>query len=347
MRFGFAITLLLLATVTLGPAAAEGPAPAPLEALHRVEPGDFLFLIAGYYYNDPNQWERIYRANRDRIKNPHRIEKGLVLRIPLPPDWEPRAPYQEWKARFLQKQRDAAAVKARPSPLEAAHGRYRLRLLVPAGYTEKGVMTINGQVAIQENGEQGEASFGVRAQTEMRVNTVTPDGLYDVSTRIFDVQVDGKQFDLAAIGISRDGTQRRHLVNRRLEVIKELKGPTSSTFEEVTYPPGPLKTGDSWDVNRIVTEQGATMRVTTRYTLAGRETFQDQEVLRIVVTTTVRPADKMPEAQVTMSGEGHVLVSLANGSILHQEMDSRIETALPSQQAYFKVTMRAVLTSTP
>jgi hypothetical protein len=61
---------------------APHAAPAPLDAIHEVMPGDDLHLIAGYYYGDARQWERIWRANRDQISNPNRIERGALLRIP-------------------------------------------------------------------------------------------------------------------------------------------------------------------------------------------------------------------------------------------------------------------------
>ncbi|MFQ5840316.1 MAG: hypothetical protein ACE5HK_06315 [Candidatus Methylomirabilales bacterium] len=103
MRCNMVITVLWLAVITPGAIAAEemGPgSPLPVEALHLVEPGDYLYLLAGYYYDDPRQWERIYRTNRDRIKKPSLLEKGLILRIPLPPNWERKEPYQAWKARI-------------------------------------------------------------------------------------------------------------------------------------------------------------------------------------------------------------------------------------------------------
>lgn len=66
------------------PHAAPAPPDAvhPLDAIHEVIPGDDLHLIAGYYYGDARQWERIWRANRDQIPNPNRIERGTLLRIP-------------------------------------------------------------------------------------------------------------------------------------------------------------------------------------------------------------------------------------------------------------------------
>ena len=81
-----ALFIILLSLVSLG---AQFSRPRVLEAasedaLHEVLPGDNLHLIAGYYYGDARQWERIWEANRDQLPNPNRIERGALLRIPDP-----------------------------------------------------------------------------------------------------------------------------------------------------------------------------------------------------------------------------------------------------------------------
>jgi hypothetical protein len=67
--------------VGIGTAESQGP-PDPQDALHEVLPGDNLHLIAGYYYGDCRQWERIWEANRKPVRNPNLLERGIVLRIP-------------------------------------------------------------------------------------------------------------------------------------------------------------------------------------------------------------------------------------------------------------------------
>lgn len=49
-----------------------------------VQKGEYLYKIAGYpqIYGDPLKWPRIYRANRDLIKDPNLIYPGWVLKIP-------------------------------------------------------------------------------------------------------------------------------------------------------------------------------------------------------------------------------------------------------------------------
>jgi nucleoid-associated protein YgaU len=47
-----------------------------------VKKGDSLWKIAGKVYRNPLKWPRIYRANKDKIKNPNKIYVGQVLVIP-------------------------------------------------------------------------------------------------------------------------------------------------------------------------------------------------------------------------------------------------------------------------
>ena len=67
------------------------------DIVHQVQRGDDLRLIAGYYYGDTRQWERIWRTNRSQVRNPNRILPGALLRIPdatAPPE-----PYADFLAR--------------------------------------------------------------------------------------------------------------------------------------------------------------------------------------------------------------------------------------------------------
>ncbi|MGJ0514710.1 MAG: YidB family protein [Methylomicrobium sp.] len=55
---------------------------APASQTYTVVSGDTLSRIAKQFYNDANQWQRIFEANRDILKNPDRISPGQNLRIP-------------------------------------------------------------------------------------------------------------------------------------------------------------------------------------------------------------------------------------------------------------------------
>lgn len=50
----------------------------------RYNPGrrDCLWRIAAKHFKNPRLWKRIYEANRDRIRNPHLIYPGMMLRLP-------------------------------------------------------------------------------------------------------------------------------------------------------------------------------------------------------------------------------------------------------------------------
>ncbi len=52
--------------------------------IYRVKKGDSLWRISSYrnIYDDPNQWQKIYQANRDKIKDPNSIYIGQRLFIP-------------------------------------------------------------------------------------------------------------------------------------------------------------------------------------------------------------------------------------------------------------------------
>ncbi len=85
----------IVAAVLWGGTAVAG---SGQDVLHEVQAGDNLHLIAGYYYGDARQWERIWQGNRELIDDPNRIERGLWVRIP---DAEiPAEPYADFLARM-------------------------------------------------------------------------------------------------------------------------------------------------------------------------------------------------------------------------------------------------------
>ncbi len=111
--------VVLAALLSLGTGSVESsavaaePAAGAQDALHEVMPGDDLHLIAGYYYGDARQWERVWQANRDQIRNPNRIERGARLRIP-----DATVPAEAY-ADFVARAQRAAAPLGAPAKAEA------------------------------------------------------------------------------------------------------------------------------------------------------------------------------------------------------------------------------------
>jgi LPXTG-motif cell wall-anchored protein len=88
---------MALSSLVLSPQRIQAAAEAQ-DVMHEVAAGDGLRAIAGYYYGDTRQWERIWKANRELIRNPNRIERGLLLRIP--DARVPAEPYADFLARI-------------------------------------------------------------------------------------------------------------------------------------------------------------------------------------------------------------------------------------------------------
>ena len=104
-------------TASAPAAAATAAPPGPQDAIHEVMAGDNLHLIAGYYYGDARQWERIWDANKPLVKNPNVIERGTFLRIPNAS--APDTPYAEFAARTRREAAEkAAATKVEAAPVE-------------------------------------------------------------------------------------------------------------------------------------------------------------------------------------------------------------------------------------
>jgi hypothetical protein len=70
---------------------------------HTIRPGDNLHLIAGYYYRDPRQWTRIWKANRKTVTAPSRILPGKTLRIEGSAGLSWEIPYEDFRSRVRGK----------------------------------------------------------------------------------------------------------------------------------------------------------------------------------------------------------------------------------------------------
>ena len=55
---------------------------APAEKTYEVQAGDSLSKIAKREYGNANEWNRIFEANKDILKDPNKIFPGQKLKIP-------------------------------------------------------------------------------------------------------------------------------------------------------------------------------------------------------------------------------------------------------------------------
>jgi len=71
----------LALVVAAGAARAQAPEPAPVGE-HVVRAGETLAEIAAATLGDARLWPRLYRANRDQIRDPAVVYPGQRLTIP-------------------------------------------------------------------------------------------------------------------------------------------------------------------------------------------------------------------------------------------------------------------------
>jgi nucleoid-associated protein YgaU len=77
-------TVLCPAPAAEAPAKPAAPAPVKESAptMYTVAQGDSLYGISTKVYGTPRHYERIYEANRDRIKDPNTLQVGINLKMP-------------------------------------------------------------------------------------------------------------------------------------------------------------------------------------------------------------------------------------------------------------------------
>jgi nucleoid-associated protein YgaU len=56
--------------------------PQPPE-MYTVQSGDTLSKISKQFYGNPNQYMKIFEANKDQLTNPDLIKPGQVLKVPV------------------------------------------------------------------------------------------------------------------------------------------------------------------------------------------------------------------------------------------------------------------------
>jgi nucleoid-associated protein YgaU len=62
--------------------AAAGGGQGSGTQTYEVKSGDNLSKISKQFYGDPNEYMRIFYANRDKLKDPDKIQIGQQLVIP-------------------------------------------------------------------------------------------------------------------------------------------------------------------------------------------------------------------------------------------------------------------------
>jgi nucleoid-associated protein YgaU len=64
------------------PQSQQQNAPAQSAREYTIKSGDSLSKIAKQYYGNAADWQKIYNANKDQIKNPDMIFPGQKIKIP-------------------------------------------------------------------------------------------------------------------------------------------------------------------------------------------------------------------------------------------------------------------------
>lgn len=63
--------------------ARTAPQPKTSPKTYRVAAGDTLWFIAKKFYGDGSQYQKIFKSNRDKVRDPNLIFPGQVLTIPV------------------------------------------------------------------------------------------------------------------------------------------------------------------------------------------------------------------------------------------------------------------------
>jgi len=62
--------------------ASNGVRSSTAGRTYTVKPGDTLSKIAKEMYGNPNEYQKIFDANRDQLRDPNQIRPGQQLKIP-------------------------------------------------------------------------------------------------------------------------------------------------------------------------------------------------------------------------------------------------------------------------
>lgn len=83
----FLVLLVLAGCVTVPPKTEKKEISVPSEPQqylrYIVQRGDTLWKISQMAYNDSRKWEKIYEANKDKIKDVQGLKPGEIIIIPI------------------------------------------------------------------------------------------------------------------------------------------------------------------------------------------------------------------------------------------------------------------------
>jgi nucleoid-associated protein YgaU len=72
----------ITADITVDESRAASASSASSRRTYKVKSGDTLSRISKEFYGDPNQYMKIFEANRDKLSNPDLIQPGQELVVP-------------------------------------------------------------------------------------------------------------------------------------------------------------------------------------------------------------------------------------------------------------------------
>jgi len=166
----------LSAPAVPAPAVPAPPAGQQQYRLHRVGKDENLHILAAYYYGDARQWPKVYNLNKKAIRNPNVLHEGQMLKIEVPPGWQPRFSLPE----FMDKERKRIAsqglpAQAKPKVIHETQEIQVIPRLLPAeegeGAPEEKPKAEEGRVNIPSTGE----TPGVSIPTQAPASPLNPE----------------------------------------------------------------------------------------------------------------------------------------------------------------------------
>lgn len=183
-----------------------------------VAEGDNLSAIAEKVLGDPNRWEELFEANRDKIRDPNRLKIGLELRVP-----------------------GAAAAVPTPTPRpDRAGDTQDICPFVPGD-----IMKVNILEALDEARQHAQ-------EPDVTYKVKRGDSLSRIASKMLGDAGRWKEIlDANADILQRPESLQPGMVLKMPDGVKEVLKPTAPDLGEE----GPLPTGALWDIARELGEK--------------------------------------------------------------------------------------------